>query len=174
MPCIITVVFTLLGVAACPRPYFGEVAPPLALIAVYYWAIHRPDLFRPSMAFLIGLLNDVLHFLPIGLSAMLFVGAHQLVFSQRRFFAGHSFFMMWWGFALTILIWLLGSEWALAEPVPLADGSADAGCPARRTRHRHLPAALLAADPPAARGLEHKLTCAATANADAFSPAARF
>ena len=34
------------------------------------------------------------------LSALLFVAMHHLVFSQRRFFAGHSFFMMWWGFAL--------------------------------------------------------------------------
>lgn len=112
MPFAITLLFAMLGVIPWPLPHIGEVAPPLALIGVYYWAIHRPDLFRPGMAFLIGLLNDVLHFLPLGLSALVFVGAHQLVFSQRRFFAGHSFFMMWWGFALTILIALL-AEWGL-------------------------------------------------------------
>src|SRR5580692_650635 len=112
VPFVVTLAFTLLGVAAWPLPYFGAVAPPLALIAVYYWAIHRPDLFRPYMAFLVGLLNDALHYLPLGLSALVFVGMHQLVFSQRRFFAGHSFFMMWWGFALTILIVLM-AEWML-------------------------------------------------------------
>jgi rod shape-determining protein MreD len=64
------------------------------------------------MAFVIGLLNDALHFLPLGLSALVFVGMHQLVFSQRRFFAGHSFFMMWWGFALMIPVVLM-SEWVL-------------------------------------------------------------
>src|SRR5581483_8432401 len=100
LPFAITLLFALLGVVAWPLPYFGQVAPPLALIAVYYWAVHRPDLFRPYMAFLIGILNDVLHDLPLGLSALIFVGMHQLVYSQRRFFAGHSFFMMWWGFAL--------------------------------------------------------------------------
>jgi len=112
MPSATTLVFALLSVVAWPLPYFGEVAPPLALIALYYWALHRPDLFRPGMAFLVGLLNDVLHFLPLGLSALLFVGAHQFVFSQRRFFAGHSFYMMWWGFMLMILI-VMFAEWAL-------------------------------------------------------------
>lgn len=112
VPCATALVFALLGAGKWPLPYFGEVAPPLALIAVYYWAIHRPDLFGPGTAFLIGLLNDVLHFLPLGLSALLFVGAHQFVFSQRRFFAGHSFYMMWWGFALMILI-VMFIEWAL-------------------------------------------------------------
>src|ERR1700677_1114140 len=84
LPFAVTLLFVLLGVVAWPLPYLGEVAPPLALIAVYYWAIHRPDLFRPYMAFLVGLLNDALHYLPLGLSALVFVGMHQLVFSQRR------------------------------------------------------------------------------------------
>jgi len=112
LPFLVTFALTLLGAVTWPLPYFGAVAPPLALIAVYYWAIHRPDLFRPGMAFIIGLLNDELQALPLGLTALVFVGMHQLVFSQRRFFAGHSFFMMWWGFALSILVALF-AEWAL-------------------------------------------------------------
>jgi rod shape-determining protein MreD len=102
----------LLGVVAWPLPWFGAVAPPLALMAVYYWAIHRPDLFRPSMAFAVGFLNDAVNFLPLGLSAFVFVAAHQVIFRQRRFFAGHSFFMMWWGFALTVIT-VMAAEWLL-------------------------------------------------------------
>jgi rod shape-determining protein MreD len=112
LPLAVTLAFVLLGVVAWPLPFYGQVAPPFALIAVYYWAIHRPDLFRPGMAFLVGILNDVMHDLPLGLSALVFVGAHHLVYSQRRFFAGHSFFMMWWGFALTILI-VMFVEWGM-------------------------------------------------------------
>jgi len=112
VPFASALLFALAGVIAWPLPYFGAVAPPLALIAVYYWAIHRPDLFRPGMAFAIGLLNDVLHFLPLGLSALIFVAAHQLVWRQRRFFAGHSFFMLWWGFALTMVVAMLAA-WLL-------------------------------------------------------------
>jgi rod shape-determining protein MreD len=112
LPFSTAVAFALLSAIAWPLPYLGTVAPPLALIAVYYWAIYRPNLFRPGMAFLIGLLNDALHMLPLGLSALLFVVAHQLVWRQRRFFAGHSFFMLWWGFALTALVVMLAS-WLL-------------------------------------------------------------
>jgi rod shape-determining protein MreD len=112
LPFATALLCTLLGVIAWPLPWFGAVAPPLALMAVYYGAIHRPDLFRPGMAFVIGLLHDTINFLPLGLSALLFVAAHQLIFRQRRFFAGHSFFMMWWGFALTVLI-VMAAEWLL-------------------------------------------------------------
>lgn len=126
LPFATTLLCVLLGAAAWPIPHLGAVAPPLALIAVYYWAIHRPDLFRPGMAFLIGFLNDILHGLPLGLSALLFVAAYQLVLGQRRFFAGHSFFMMWAGFALTALgvaaaAWLLQSlmAWHLTPPMPV-------------------------------------------------------
>lgn len=110
VPFATTVLFTLLGVVALPLPHFGAIAPPLGLIALYYWTIHRPDLFGPGMAFLVGLLNDAVHGLPLGLSALLYVGAHQLVLQLRRFFAGHSFFMMWSGFSLTVIIVII-SEW---------------------------------------------------------------
>jgi rod shape-determining protein MreD len=103
---------TLLGVVAWPLPYFGAVAPPLALMAVYYWAVHRPDLFSPGMVFMIGLLNDVVHGLPLGMSALLFVAMHQVILHQRRFFAGHSFFMLWSGFAITAFL-VMVVEWFL-------------------------------------------------------------
>lgn len=112
VPFVTTLLCTVLSVIAWPLPYLGAVAPPLGLITLYYWAIHRPDLFRPGMAFAIGLLNDVINFLPPGLSALLFVGAHQLVLRQRRFFAGHSFLMMWFGFILMIALVMI-AEWIL-------------------------------------------------------------
>jgi rod shape-determining protein MreD len=102
LPLVTAIACALLGSIVWPFPYFGAVAPPLALMAIYYWALHRPDLFRPGMAFAVGLLNDVVNFLPLGLSALLFVVAHQMVFRKRRFFVGHSFFMMWSGFILTV------------------------------------------------------------------------
>ena len=112
LPLVTTIICTMLGSMVWPLPHFGSVAPPLALMAVYYWALHRPDLFRPGMAFGIGLLHDVIHDLPLGLSAMLFVVAHQLVFRQRRYFVGHSFFMMWAGFILTVVGTML-LQWVL-------------------------------------------------------------
>lgn len=112
LPFATTLLCTLLSVMTWPLPNLGPVAPPLALMALYYWTLHRPDLFRPSMAFLIGLLNDAINSLPLGMSAFLFVAAHQLVLQQRRFFTGHSFFMMWFGFVLTVLT-VIFAQWVM-------------------------------------------------------------
>ena len=99
LPLAVTVVFTVLGVMRWPVPYLGSIAPPLALIAVYYWAIHRPDLFRPSMAFFVGMLHDIVNGLPIGVSALLFILVHQSVYKSTflcRAFLSHA--LVWFCF----------------------------------------------------------------------------
>ncbi|MDR3451010.1 MAG: rod shape-determining protein MreD [Alphaproteobacteria bacterium] len=112
VPATVTLLMTLLGVIVWPLPYLGPVAPPLAFIGLYYWSAHRPDLFPPAVAFGIGIVNDMLNDLPLGVSALLFTLAHQLIFQQRRFFAGQSFLMLWSGFALASAIFML-AEWTL-------------------------------------------------------------
>ena len=112
MPFATAFLFALISAIPWPLPWLGGVAPPLALVAIYYWTVHRPDLFWPSMAFAIGFLNDIIHMLPLGLSAFVFVAAHHLVLTQRRFFVGHAFFMLWWGFALTMAVVML-TMWGL-------------------------------------------------------------
>lgn len=110
LPLVTTVFCALLGSIVWPLPHFGAVAPPLALMAIYYWALHRPDLLRPGMVFGVGLLHDILNDLPLGLSALLFVAAHQILFRERRYFVGHSFLMMWFGFILTA-VGVMALEW---------------------------------------------------------------
>jgi len=112
IPFISTLLFTLGGVVAWPLPYIGAVVPSLALMAVYYWAIHRPDLFGPGSACAIGLLTDILHGTPLGVSALVFVALHQLILSQRRFFSGQGFFVLWAGFAIAMVVAML-SHWLI-------------------------------------------------------------
>jgi rod shape-determining protein MreD len=112
MPTAVALLMTILSVIVWPLPYLGPVMPPLAFIALYYWSTHRPDLFPSSVAFILGLLNDIIHDLPMGISALLFTLAHQLMWRQRRFFAGHSFFMLWSGFALAATVMMIAT-WVL-------------------------------------------------------------
>lgn len=112
MPSAFTLLMTLLSVIVWPLPYLGPVMPPLAFIALYYWSTHRPDLFPTGVAFAIGVLNDIINDLPIGISALLFTLAHEIILRQRRFFAGHSFFMLWSGFAIAATV-LMICEWIL-------------------------------------------------------------
>ena len=112
LPLATIVLFILLSAVAWPIPYAGSIVPSLGLIAVYYWSIYRPDLFRPLAAFGCGLLNDTVHSLPLGLTALVFVAVHQLVLRQRRFFAGQTFFMQWTGFAIVVLL-VMAAHWII-------------------------------------------------------------
>ncbi len=114
LPAATVLFFVLLSVLVWPLPFVGPIAPSFGLAAVYYWSIYRPDLFSPSVSFFLGLLNDAIHFLPPGLSAFIFVGVRQLAFSQRRFFIGQTFFMLWFGFALVAFLAVLVSGGVLA------------------------------------------------------------
>ena len=112
LPFVTTLLCVFLGTIVWPLPYLGSVAPPLVIVTLYYWSLHRPDLLTPSGAFIIGLLTDIVNFLPLGLSAFLFVGINQLVFTQRRYVTGQPFLTLWAGFALTAFLTAL-AEWIL-------------------------------------------------------------
>ncbi len=116
MPMAVALVMTLLSVVEWPFPHLGDIMPPLGFIALFYWSAHRPDLFPPAVAFLVGLLNDVVSGLPLGVSAFLFTVANQLLWRQRRFFAGLSFMMLWSGFALSSFI-LMVAQWSIVGVV---------------------------------------------------------
>ncbi len=110
-PFAITAFLMLVGMVPLQLPGWGTVAPQFVLMAIYYWAIHRPDLLRPSFAFGLGVLHDLLSGIPLGLSALVFVLVYWVVLSQRRFFLAGSFAMLWFGFLLiacgaSLVYWL--------------------------------------------------------------------
>ena len=104
LPVETSLAFLLASVLMWPIPYIGDISPLLVLVAIYYWAIYRPDLFRPYIVFLLGLLNDGIHYNPLGLSALVFLGVYQLAFSNRRYIVGQIFYMLWAGFAVLALL----------------------------------------------------------------------
>jgi rod shape-determining protein MreD len=112
----VSLVLVLILVNALPSrlPGFAAVVPLLPLIGVYYWSIYRPDLMPPAVAFGLGLLNDVIAGLPLGVSSLIYLLVQGMTASQRRFFHGKPFRIAWWGFGLVssgafILQWLLVS-----------------------------------------------------------------
>src|SRR3546814_12062803 len=59
-PFLSTVVLVIVGLMPMHIPGYSAVSPSLTLIAVYYWALHRPDLMPAVAVFAVGLLQDVL------------------------------------------------------------------------------------------------------------------
>lgn len=79
---------------------YAAISPDLALMAVYYWALHRPSLMPAIAVFIIGLFQDFLSGGPIGLSAGTLILVFAVAVSQARFFYGKSFLVVWWGFMM--------------------------------------------------------------------------
>lgn len=91
-------------------------APILALAAVYYWVLVRPDLMPPVAVFLVGLLEDVLSGGPPGLWAAGFLAAYYLADRQRETLAGLSGIGAILGFAGSMLF-AAATAYALAWAV---------------------------------------------------------
>lgn len=114
IPGLTTLLLVFLTHLHLPLPFYADVAPALPLIGIYYWVVFRPDLMPRILVFVIGLFQDALIGAPFGLSAIVYLLAHEFVFSQRRFLLGKPFWIFWSGFgivapAATALTWLIVS-----------------------------------------------------------------
>lgn len=123
-PAAVTLFVVLIAVMPLRIPFYGPIAPILPLIAIYYWAIHRPDLMPFTVVFGIGLLQDILAGAPLGVHSFIFLLFFWMVFSQRRFLMGKPFFVLWCGFVGAALL-TAGLEWLAfslvhARPMPAA------------------------------------------------------
>jgi rod shape-determining protein MreD len=79
-------------------------APLLALTAVYFWALVRPDLMPPYLVLFVGLFEDLLSGGPAGIWATGFMAAYALVDRQREILAGLSGAGAVLGFAATMAV----------------------------------------------------------------------
>jgi|MDTC01.3.fsa_nt_gb rod shape-determining protein MreD len=122
-PSMLTLALVIINVVPLHIPGFSRVVPLLPLMAIYHWAVFRPRLLPAYAVFLIGLLQDILTGAPIGVNALVFLAVYGAVLSQKQFFIGKSFFILWLGFSLiaagaAIFYWLAISilNLTLVEP----------------------------------------------------------
>ncbi|HLZ66801.1 MAG TPA: rod shape-determining protein MreD [Aliidongia sp.] len=113
VPAAFTLVLAILSVIPLGIPGYAQVTPNFVLMSIYYWTIYRPDHLPYLVVFLIGLLVDLLTFGPPGATPFALLIVRATVLSQRKFFVGKNFPILWWGFALatvavTVLMWGIG------------------------------------------------------------------
>lgn len=122
-PAGLALALVIVGAVPLHIPGYARVAPMLPLMAIYHWAVFRPQTMPAILVLVIGLLQDALTGLPIGVNAMVYLIVYGMVLSQRSFFVGKSFAMLWLGFVLVVGVaaiatWVLVSAYngILAEP----------------------------------------------------------
>lgn len=84
----------------------SNIRPTVSLVCVYYWIIHRPDIFNLFSVFILGLIEDILSAVPMGTNIFTLLVLYILLLNLGRFFNGKPFVVTWYGFAILSLLTL--------------------------------------------------------------------
>ncbi len=114
IPVATTAAAAILSIQPVHLPSYAALTPAFMLMAVYHWAIYRPDLLPSSAVFLIGISHDLLAGGSLGVTAVVLLLARAVVVRYRRWFPDRAFPFVWGGFALLtaaamLALWLLHS-----------------------------------------------------------------
>ncbi len=94
--------------------FFDYARSAVGLVCVYYWLIHRPDIFNLFSVYLLGLVADILSAVPLGTNIFTYLILYILLLNLGRFFNGKPFVVTWYGFAILSLITLF-CKWLMVS-----------------------------------------------------------
>jgi rod shape-determining protein MreD len=109
-----TVTILLMLLTQMPIGIYGqaELLPAVTMASIWFWSLARPDTMPPPLVFVIGLMVDLMGYMPLGVSAFTMLAIHGIATSARRPLSTHSFALIWLAYTLiaftaSILMWLL-------------------------------------------------------------------
>ncbi len=73
--------------------------PAVTFACVYFWSLLRPGAMPPTVVFVVGLLFDLLGYLPLGVGALTLLIVHGLVVHWRQILMRQGFVAAWLTFA---------------------------------------------------------------------------
>ncbi|GBQ63705.1 rod shape-determining protein MreD [Ameyamaea chiangmaiensis NBRC 103196] len=118
LPGLFTLVAVIVLSAPLGVPGQAEILFGVTLGSVFFWSVMRPAAMPALAVFAIGLLMDLLGFLPLGLVVLVLLLAHAIAITARFSLSQMNFLALW---AIFALIALGGSalEWALISAFSL-------------------------------------------------------
>jgi len=124
-PFACTVLLMLLSMAPFGFASQAMLLPALTLPSVFFWSLFRPAAMPPPAVFVIGLLLDLLGYLPVGSGVLTLLVLHGFTVRWRRTLARQGFAVVWISFAAlaagaAALLWALASllTFRLLPPAP--------------------------------------------------------
>jgi rod shape-determining protein MreD len=94
-----TVVLMLLAGAPLGIADQAALLPAVTLAGVYFWSLHRPAAMPPPVVFAIGLLFDLLGYLPLGVGVLSLLIVHGVAARWRSALTGRGLVRAWLAFA---------------------------------------------------------------------------
>lgn len=86
--------------------------PALTIGCVWFWSLYRPTAMPPPAVFLIGVLLDLLGYLPLGVSVLTLLSVHGAAVRWRRSLAEQGFGVVWLAF-VPVGVLSAGLSWAV-------------------------------------------------------------
>ena len=93
--------------------------PAFALCGVWFWSLYRPAAMPPPVVFLLGVLADLLGYMPVGVGVLTLMIAHAAAFRVRRGLTKQGFAVNWLAFA-PVAIFGAALPWLLASALRVA------------------------------------------------------
>ena len=111
-PSVCTAMAMLLTQAPLGMPGQPALLAAVALGCVWFWSVFHPAAMPPPAVFLIGVLQDLLGYLPLGVGVLSLLLAHGIALRWRRFLGQQGFALNWLAFApvalgAAVLCWVL-------------------------------------------------------------------
>ena len=94
-PTGLTILLLLLLQAPLGIPGQAALLPAVALCCVWFWSLTQPQYLPPACVFAIGLLLDLLAYLPFGVGTLTLLCCHGIAVGLRRFLAPRGFAVIW-------------------------------------------------------------------------------
>lgn len=110
-PASITILLMLLTEAPFGIADQTTLLPTVALASVWFWSLYRPAAMAPPVVFAIGLLLDLLDWLPVGTGVLTLLIVHGLALRWRRVLGRQGFALVWLAFAV-VAAGAAAVEWA--------------------------------------------------------------
>ena len=111
-PMACTILLMLLTEAPIGIADQSTLLPAVTFACVFFWTLFRPTAIPPPAVFIVGLLFDLLGYLPLGVGVLTLLVVHGLVLRSRAVLLRQRFLAVWLSFtglaaSAAILDWLL-------------------------------------------------------------------
>ena len=98
MPLLVSLLFVLFSYVPMYGLVFDNIKPAMGIICIYYWMIHRPDLFGLLSSYFLGLIDDVISSVPLGTNTFTLLAVYLLLYNINRLLVGKPFNITWYVF----------------------------------------------------------------------------
>ena len=107
LPLIVSLAVMLLSFIPVNMALFNNVRPDFGMICIYFWMLHRPDLFGVWSVVVMGVVYSFISSALPGASLFAYLFMYVLVYNTQKFFYAKSFIVVWYGFMALSLVSIL-------------------------------------------------------------------